>query len=343
MNTFKQLIKALFYLFSLSLAFFVILFIALFIYNNNPSLFKKEEIAAAQWMPKDIEAALENKSMTKEVEYGYRLVAQSPEYMGPTATDPAMHLTGNNLACVNCHLENGTKPGSASWVGVTNRFPQFSGRSNKEGSIEDRINGCMERSMNGKKLPKESDAMKAIVAYMEWLSEDVPEEREAEFKGFPPIKIPEIAVDLEKGRSLYTIECQVCHGENGQGVRLADTTKGYQYPPLWGEDSYNHGAGMHRVITAAEFIKGNMPFGQATRENPKLTDEEAYHLAGYINSFSRPIKPGTEKDYPDLKLKPVSTPYGPWADDFSESQHKFGPYQPIIEFYKEKYDLTKTK
>jgi len=89
-------------------------------------------------------------------------------------------------------------------------------------------------------------------------------------------------------------------------------------------------AGMHRIITPVEFIKGNMPFGEASWDNPKLTDEESYHLAGYINSFDRPVKNNTQNDYPDKKLKPVSTPYGPWEDSFSAKQHKYGPFPPII-------------
>ena len=100
---------------------------------------------------------------------------------------------------------------------------------------------------------------------------------------------------------------------------------------------------MHRVITSDEFIKGNMPFGQATWDRPKLTDEEAFNVAGYINSFDRPYKANTENDYPDKKLKPVSTSYGPWVDGFSAEQHKYGPFLPIISYYKEKYDITKTK
>jgi thiosulfate dehydrogenase len=100
---------------------------------------------------------------------------------------------------------------------------------------------------------------------------------------------------------------------------------------------------MNRVLTAAAFIKNNMPYLQANWENPKLTDEEAYHVAGYINSFPRPQKSEKEKDYPDKKLKPVSTPYGPWTDNFSAEQHKYGPFPPIISFYKETFDLSKTK
>ncbi|NNF18708.1 MAG: c-type cytochrome [Flavobacteriaceae bacterium] len=343
MENFHLLVRKLFVLFLTIFVLITTVFLGLFMYKPSPttSIDSMADVELEEWQPKDVLSELE--SMPPEVKYGYLLIAESSKYMGPAATNPDMRFTGNGLACANCHLQAGTQAGSGSWVGVTDRFPQFRGRSNKIGSIEDRINGCMERSMNGKKLPDESEEMKAIVAYMEWLSTDIPEEKVKEYKGYVPIKIPEAAVDLEKGKVVYTRECALCHGENGQGVRHQDAEKGYQYPPLWGEDSYNDGAGMHRVITAAEFIKGNMPFGQAQWDNPKLSDEEAYNVAGYINSFERPHKENTENDYPDLKLKPVSTPYGPWADDFTAEQHKYGPFLPIIKYYKEQYGITKDK
>jgi thiosulfate dehydrogenase len=100
------------------------------------------------------------------------------------------------------------------------------------GTIEDRINGCMERSMNGKKLPLDSKEIKTIVSYMEWLGEALPEERKKEFKGYAPIKIPDAAVDLVKGKSIYANQCISCHGKNGEGVRYDDAENGYQYPPL---------------------------------------------------------------------------------------------------------------
>jgi thiosulfate dehydrogenase len=263
--------------------------------------------------------------------------------MGPMATNPDMRFAGNNLACKNCHLDVGTRPGAGSWVGVVDRFPQFRGRENKIGTIEERINGCIERSMNGKVLPVESHQMKAIVAYMDWLGDDIPEQREKEFIGFAKIEIPETAASPVLGKAVYISECQVCHGDNGQGMLLPDSTKGYLYPPLWGKDSYNHGAGMHRVLTAAQFIKGNMPWGLATVDNPKLTDEESYHVAAYINSFDRPLKNNAAIDFPDRKLKPVSTPYGPWDDNFSREQHKYGPFGPILDYYESEYGITKTK
>ena len=308
-----------------------------------PGIFHDQTTAELPWRPRSVETDLPLGEVGAEIKYGYLLITKTSDQIGPLAKDKKMRFAGNNLTCNNCHLNAGRKIGSGSFVGVTNRFPQFRGRENKRGTMEERINGCMERSMSGSKIPEDGKEMQAMIAYMEWLSEDVPAELEKEYKGYVKIKIPNFKADPEKGKELYQIRCQLCHLENGEGWKIGgEEFSGYLYPPLGGDDTYNDGAGMNRVLTAAEFIKGNMPFG-ATKEDPLLTDEESYHIAAYINTFKRPIKENREADFPDKKLKPVSTPYGPWTDDFSAEQHKFGPFPPIIDFYKKEYDLVKTK
>ena len=299
----------------------------------------EEEIV--EWDPNIV--VLNNPTASSEVKKGFLILDSTSNFIGPLNRNNKFKYAGNNLSCTNCHLNGGTLSGAASWIGIYKRFPQFSGRENKSGSLVERINGCMERSMNGKALPEESDQMRYILAYMKWLDYGLPKLNSKNFKGYPKIEFPSVAVNLEVGKSIYLNECVVCHGENGQGVMYQNEKKGYQYPPLWGSDSYNDGAGMNRVLTAAAFIKNNMPYLQATWENPKLTDEEAFHVAGYINSFPRPQKINKEYDYPDNKLKPMSTPYGPWKDNFSPKQHKYGPYPQIYKFYKEKYGIKKTK
>lgn len=275
------------------------------------------------------------------VKYGYALISETYKYLGPENGNSAMIYAGNNLSCKNCHLDAGTKKFAAPYLGVTARFPQYRGRENRIGSIEERINGCMERSMNGKKLPVDSKEMRAMVAYMSWLGKEIPAGHKPEGTGFTAIEIPNRAVNLENGKKVYETYCVACHGENGQGVKNTNNL-GYTYPPLWGDDSYNHGAGMNRVLTATAFIKANMPLG-ATADNPMLSDEDAFDVAGYIDSHTRPEKKNTELDFPDLKRKPVSTPYGPWSDEFSAEQHKFGPFPPIIAYYKETHGLVKNK
>ncbi len=340
---FRQLVRRLSFLLLTLMGSVLLITIFLFTYQSNPEfeLVPVKENTLELWDPQKL--ILNNNKADEIVKKGYLLVAESSNYMGPLAKDPKLRFAGNNLSCTNCHLNGGTLSGSASWIGILDRFPQFRGRENKIGTIEERINGCMERSMNGIKLSKNSTQMKAMVAYMEWISRELPKLNSKVFKGYPPIEIPKIAVDLKRGKKIYEKECTLCHGTQGKGIRNQNFEEGYLYPPLWGKDSYNDGAGMHRVITAAAFIKNNMPYLQANWENPKLSDEEAYHVAGYINSFQRPKKRNKIADFPDKKLKPVSTPYGPWTDNFSAEQHKYGPFPPIISYYQKTFGLTKTK
>lgn len=275
------------------------------------------------------------------IKFGYQLFNQTPKYLGPDNGNADMVYQGNRLACKNCHLNSGTKAYSAPLIGIVQRFPQFRGRENKMGTIQERINGCFERSMNGKMLPEESKEMQALVKYLEWLSRFAPEDGKIKGQGFVKIFIPNRAVDLEHGKQVFAKNCAVCHTPSGKGVMDANGYT-YLYPPLWGDDSFNHGAGMARVITSAQFIKANMPFG--TKHNaPELTDEEAYDVAGYINQQERPQKANPEKDFPDLLKKPVSTPYPPYADDFPVEQHQMGPFQPIMEYYKNTHNITKNK
>ena len=284
-------------------------------------------------------STLSDSEIHQQIKYGYQLFNETPKYMGPDNGNPEMVYQDNRLACKNCHLNSGTKPYSFPLIGIIQRFPQFRGRENKIGTIEERINGCMERSMNGRELPANSKEMHALVKYLEWLSRYAPEDGKIEGQGFVKIEIPNRAVNLNNGKQVFEKHCIVCHTSSGLGM-IKPNSYTYDYPPLWGNDSYNNGAGMTRVITAAQFIKANMPLG-TTYQFPVLTDEEAYDVAGYINQQLRPQKANTEKDFPDKKKKPVSTPYPPYADTFSVEQHQKGPFQPIMEYYKKTYNVTK--
>lgn len=281
---------------------------------------------------------LGNSERSKTIKYGYKLFQDTPKHLGPDSDNP---YAGNRLSCNNCHLLSGTKPFAAPLIGIAQRFPQFRNRENKVGSLEERVNGCMQRSMNGVALPEDSKEMKAFVAYLEWLGRYAPEDGKIDGQGFVKIQVPERPVHLENGRKIFVKQCVECHGLDGQG-KMAANGEIYQYPPLWGKDSYNNGAGMTRVITAASFIKANMPYG-TTYEAPILTDGEAYDVAGFINQQQRPKKKDLEADFPDLKKKPVSTPYGPYADSFPLIQHQLGPFQPIMEYYKSNFNLIKNQ
>lgn len=251
--------------------------------------------------------------------YGEKLIKNTYDYF----YDGDIKI-GNKLACSSCHLNGGTKAFAAPYVGLTHVFPTYIGRENKVESLEERINGCFERSMNGRAIPENSKEMRAIVTYIKNISINTVSKGRLSGQGFVKMDIPNRAADLKHGQLVFEGKCTSCHGKDGQGM-AQPTGKGYLYPPLWGKDSYNDGAGMARLLTAARFIKANMPLG-ASYDAPQLSDEEAYDVAAYINSFDRPKKANKELDYPNLAKKPKDSPYPPYADNISLAQHKHGPY-----------------
>jgi thiosulfate dehydrogenase len=265
-------------------------------------------------------------------EYGRRLIAETSALLGPDHPDPAMRYSGSRLACGSCHLGAGTEPGSLSLLQAVEHYPRFSPRAGTMTDVEDRINECMQRSMNGRALPFESVEMKAMAAYIRSLggryaSLGASQRTAAEPA---PFKVPNRAADLAAGKTVLESRCAICHGADGRGLRASlDPADGYVFPPLWGADSFNDGAGLHRVLTAARFIKARMPLG-----NADLTDDEAFDVAAYVNAQPRPEMPNLDRDYPDRATKPVDNSYGPFADEFPLEQHRFGPYAPIEAYYK---------
>ena len=208
---------------------------------------------------------------------GRALLANTPDSL-------AGHV-GSALRCFSCHLKEGTQPGAFPLVGVYARFPQYRPRNGLVNLIEDRINDCFERSLNGKALPRDGRDMREIVAYLAFMSRGVP----------PPGDIPGMGVrtleplhpDTVQGQAIFAETCSRCHGVDGGGTPLA--------PPLWGSRSFNIGAGMARLRTAAAFIRDNMPNDRAV----VLSDQHAYDVAGYILSRPRPDFARKGDDWPN--------------------------------------------
>ncbi|QKJ27439.1 c-type cytochrome [Aliarcobacter cibarius] len=278
------------------------------------------------------ESTIPNNKFGEMVKYGKELVVNTPKYIGPEVSDEKMRFAGNNLTCQNCHLEAGTKPYAGTFVGTYASFPQYGARGDSIGTLADRINGCMTRSMNGKALPLDSKEMKAIETYMFWLSQGIPlgaanKLQERELYKVDRKMIKQKAADPIKGKVVYDTHCASCHGTNGEGIKNEGLATGYINPPLWGQDSYNKGAGMYRTLKAADFIRSNMPLG-ASKDSPILTDEEAYNVAAYMNDDShfRPEKANRDKDFPDEVVKAPDT----YREGIESKEYKFGPYGKII-------------
>lgn len=223
----------------------------------------------------------------EQIRLGYKIVVDTQEYGRP--------YVGNRLNCTNCHLDAGMNPNTASFVGISRLYPEYRARADRKMTLADRISECFERSMNGSAPPPDSSKLQAVVAYIEWLSQNVPPGSAVPWRGIPRLSSSHIP-DLVNGKKQFATKCVFCHGADGQGTMAA--------PPVWGPHSYNIAAGMARVTVAASFIKSNMPRGWGWT----LTDDEAFDVAAYVNSQPRPDFPGKRHDWPKGG-KPADIPY----------------------------------
>ncbi len=283
-----------------------------------------------EWKAPDT-SAIPHNEQGDLIRYGRKLISNTGYYFGP---EGKISHFANGMNCQNCHLDAGTKLYANSYAAVFSIYPKVRARSGTLEHLEKRINDCFERSMNGKKLDSLSKEMRAMVAYINWVGKDVKKGTTPKGTSVVDLKFLSRPADPEKGKLAFSIHCTGCHGSDGSGKSdsVNSTTR---YPPLWGQKSYNVSAGMYRLSRLAGFIKSNMPYLKSSFENPTLTDEEAWDIAAYINTMPR-VEKRFSQDWPDISKKPFDHPMGPYADSFSEVQHKYGPFQPIVDYYKKK-------
>ncbi len=280
--------------------------------------------ATNYWAAPDINSITDAKHK-EQVVYGQELIAHTAKYLGPNGS---VLKISNGLNCQNCHLQAGTAVFGNNYGSVASLYPKFRARSGAVEDIYKRVNDCFERSLNGKALNNKSKEMQAIVSYINFVGSNVEKGKKAAGSGFKELTWLDRVADPEKGMTVYTTKCQSCHQANGEGVFNTDKTE-YTFPALWGKNSFNDGAGLYRISNFAKYVKYNMPQG-VNHLNTQLEDEEAWDVAAYIISQTRPHI-NVPKDWPDVSKKPVDHPFGPYADAFTEKQHKYGPFKPIVE------------
>ena len=276
------------------------------------------------WIAPDT-STISNEINKDLIQYGRKLISNTAYYLGPKGKVASI---SNGMNCQNCHLDAGTKPFGNNYSAVASTYPKFRERSGSVENIAKRVNDCFERSLNGKTLDTSQKEMQAIIAYIKWLGKDVAKKEKPKGSGITDLAYMNRAANSENGKIIYIQKCKNCHTETGEGKLNADGLS-YQYPPLWGDNSYNNGAGLYRLSRFAGYVKSNMPQG-TTWDNPQLTDEEAWDVAAFVNSQPRPKK-DLHLDWPKISGKPIDNPFGPHADKFSEQQHKYGPFEPIAQ------------
>ncbi len=222
-----------------------------------------------------------------------RMVKLGEDIIYHTHTHPlTKDLVGDNLDCTSCHIDGGKAKTLGTFIGTAAAFPAYSKREKTVQTLQDRINNCFMRSMNGTRPIIDTEASVAMAAYVTWLSEGLPIQMNPK-KPINPfytkVWINKKLVPLAKkathenylnGQKLYQQKCAVCHGEDGQG-KVQDGK--ILYPPIWGDKSFNTGAGLAHPTKMATWLQFNMPPG-----GPKLSDQEAVDIAIYVDAQPHP-------------------------------------------------------
>ena len=242
----------------------------------------------AAWTP-PAEKDIPGDSLGASIKRGLYLLRFTPESLPGYAK--------SSLRCTSCHQNDGLKASAAPLTGSQARFPKYMPRSGAVIALADRVNYCFTRSLAGNAIPVGSREMVDILAYLAFISRDVPVGLKiAGAAGLISMK-DTLVGDAASGEKLFTEKtCITCHGAEGKGIG--------PIPSLWGPTSYSIGASMAREERAASFIWHNMP----QTAPGSLTPQQAFDLAAYINGHPRPDSPGKEQDWP-MGGAPKDVPY----------------------------------
>lgn len=222
------------------------------------------------------ESSIPNDEFGKQIALGRQIFTDTGRY--------AKAYVGNQLTCENCHLDAGRLAHSAPLWGAYPMYPAYRSKNHHVNTFAERLQGCFQYSMNGKAPPLGDDVLVALEAYAYWMSKGEPIGVAPPGHGYAKLPKPAQTPDYARGETVFKHNCALCHGENGEGQQVAGRTV---FPPLWGPQSFNWGAGMERLDNAAGFIKTNMPLGRGNT----LTDQDAWDVAFYMNAHERPQDP----------------------------------------------------
>jgi thiosulfate dehydrogenase len=223
------------------------------------------------------------------VRKGQDIFMQTTRYAGSYA--------GNSLNCASCHMDAGRQANASPLWAAYVLYPAYRSKNGHVNTLAERLQGCFRFSMNGKVPAADSDVIVALESYMYWLATGAPTGTKLAGQGFPKLAEPAQAPEYTRGQKVFEQNCAACHGANGQGQH--DTNGRMVFPALWGDDSFNWGAGMHSVSTAAAFIHANMPLSQGG----KLTEQQAWDVAYFMNAHERPQDPRYNGDLQDTIKK----------------------------------------
>lgn len=242
----------------------------------------------------DLENSKMHPELKRVIRRGYDLFMNTQQLRGKNVF--------NSMNCSSCHMGEGRLPYAGPVWPAAVTLPDYRPKNNHVNNLEERIAGCFSYSMNGTPPAYGSDDMLALAAYHQWLAKGVEMYPSAPLygRGYPKLDDPKQKPDYARGKQVYEAKCSLCHGNDGAGLVQKDKVV---FPAVWGDDSFNWGAGIARTFTLAAFVKHNMPLGQ----RGTLSDQEAWDVAYYIDTQERPQDPRYTGDVKETRAKYEAT------------------------------------
>lgn len=261
---------------------------------NNP-LPKEGDFVHVPPTMEDLEKSNMHPELKRVIRRGHDLFVNTQQLRGKNVF--------NNMNCNSCHMGEGRLPFAGPIWPAAVVLPNYRPKNDQVNSLEERIAGCFSYSMNGKPPEWGSDDMVALAAYHQWLAKGVPIYQSGNNmygRGYPRLPKPELEPDYARGQKVYEENCALCHQADGAGVVQNGKVV---FPAVWGDGSYNWGAGISRHFTLASFVKHNMPLGRPN----SLTDQQAWDVAYYINVHERPQDPRYTGDVKETRALYLDT------------------------------------
>jgi thiosulfate dehydrogenase len=247
-------------------------------------------------LPKDAAYVLKSPDESAIPDGGYGKSVKEGEQIFLHTQQHAGAFVGNNLNCASCHLDAGRKANASPFGAAYVAYPAYRSKNGHVNTFAERLQGCFRYSMNGKVPPLGDPVLVSLESYAAWLSKGAPVGGKISGSGYPKVPKPALPADYLRGSQVYAQTCALCHGATGHG-QLSDGKM--VFPALWGNQSFNWGAGMHSVDNAAGFIKANMPLALGNT----LTDQQAWDVAMFMDSHERPQDPRFTGSVAQTRLK----------------------------------------
>lgn len=216
-------------------------------------------------------AAVPKTALGRVIIEGRAIFDHTPRY--------AHRFVHTDLSCADCHLGEGRAAYAAPMWAAAALYPRF--YQGHLMTLTQRLQMAFLHNEGGLAPALDSKTLVDLSAYVHWMSRGILIGAHMPGRGYRLLGRPPHPVSIARGAALYSSQCAVCHGAQGQGLWHAGHLV---FPPVWGVSGYSRHSSLDIEPITAAFLRATMPYG-----NPEsLSIQEAYDLAAFLRAHPHP-------------------------------------------------------